>query len=182
VEYATETMKTRRFSPSSKYIENAAADRDVRDHLRMGGLGAKVFVVTGVKTASDITITTTEDIEGDTAVQLGVDIPAIQTTIGPKGSHKKSQLLKQTRTIAGPIVFAFEVEKMRVNRKGKAMSSGHVNGAMLGRMAGLDEDLVIERVAGKLDEDEVEDFEVFVEIGTDEDGEACDIVVPAPEE
>lgn len=175
-------MKTRRYSPSNKYIENAAADKNVQDHLKMGGLGAKVFVVTGVMIASDITITTTQEVEGATTVQLGVDIPAIQTTVGPKGSHKKTQLLKQTRKIAGPIVFAFEVEKMRVNRKGKAVSSEYVSGAMLGRTAGVDDELVIERVAGKLDEEEIEDFEVAVETGMDEAVGPCDVVVPQQEE
>ena len=108
----------------------------------MGGLGAKVFMVTGIKTAYNVTITTTEEKEKETTAQVGVGIPAAPVTVGPKGSHKSTEYEKHTRTIAGPIVFAFQVEKIRVNRKGKAVSGEYIDGAMLTRKDGGASDYV----------------------------------------
>ena len=58
VDYEGEVMETRRFTPSARYIANAVADPTVSVHLKTGGLGAKVFVITGIKTATNVTITT----------------------------------------------------------------------------------------------------------------------------
>jgi hypothetical protein len=179
VEYSCDSMETRRFTPSLSYIAKAAEDADVKDHLNMGGLGAKVFMVTGIKTAHNVTITTTEEKEKETTAQVGVDIPAAQMTIGPKGSHKSTKYEKHTRTIAGPIVFAFQVEKIRVNRKGKAVSGEYIDGAMLARKEGGASDYIIERAGQELDKDEIDDFGVATRSGTDDEtGEACEIIVP----
>lgn len=179
VEYSCDSIETRRFTPSLSYIAKAAEDADVKDHLNMGGLGAKVFMVTGIKTAYNVTITTTEEKEKETTAQVGVDIPAAQVTVGPKGSHKSTKYEKHTRAIAGPIVFAFQVEKIRVNRKGKAVSGEYIDGAMLARKEGSASDYVIERAGQELDEDEIDDFDVATRLGTDDEtGEACEIIVP----
>ena len=180
VEYTCDAIKTRRFTPSLAYIGKAAADKNVKDHLKIGGVGTKVFMITGIKTATNITITTTEEVKSEATAHIGVDIPAIQLPIGPKGSRKHDQLSKHTRTIAGPILFAFQVEKMRLNRKHKVVSSEYVEGAMLGQKTATVDDYVIERAGEHLEEDEAEDFDVFVVPGHD-DGEDCNIIVPEPQ-
>jgi hypothetical protein len=178
VEYSRDSMESRRFTPSLSYIAKAAEDPDVKDHLRMGGLGAKVFMITSMKTAYNVTITTTEEKKQETTAKVGVDIPAAQASIGPKGSHKSTNYGKHTRTIAVPIVFAFQVEKIRVNRKGKAVNGEYIDGAMLARKEGGASDHVIERAGQELDEDEIDDFDGTTRLGTDEIGEACEIIVP----
>ncbi|KAF2797774.1 hypothetical protein K505DRAFT_322301 [Melanomma pulvis-pyrius CBS 109.77] len=179
VEYSCDTMETRRFSPSLSYITKATEDAGVKQHLKMGGLGAKAFMITGIKTTSNVVIGTTEEKGRETTAQVGVHIPAAQMTVGPKGSHKSSQYNKNTRTIEGPIVFAFQVEKIRVNRKGKASSEEHIDGAMLSRGGSSAGEYIIERAGQILDDDDLDDFEVEVWSGIDEEtGDVCDIVVP----
>jgi hypothetical protein len=178
VEYSCNAMKTRRFTPSLGLIAKVVEQPHVGDYLRMGGLGSKVFMVTGVKSAADITITTTEEVETESTVQVGLDLPMIQTTIGPKGTDKKTQVLKQTRTIAGPIVFAFEVEKIKVNRKGKATSKAFVDGAMLERKGAGSDELVVECAGNDLLEEEIEDYQLLSVDGEDGNGKACHIIVP----
>jgi hypothetical protein len=131
VEYSCASMETRRFVPSTAYVSKVAADTAVKSHLKVGGIGAKVFVVTGVKTVKDVTITTTEDTSKDTTVHVGAEIPAAQTTVGPKVTVNPSRYRSHTRTIAGPIVFAFQVEKLKVSRKGDASSKPFVTGTVL---------------------------------------------------
>jgi hypothetical protein len=178
VDYSCESMKTRRFTPTLAYITKAAEDTEVKNYLNMGGLGAKVFMVTGVKTVSNITITTIEERKKETVAKIGIDIPAAQMTMGPKASHNSTKYDKHTRTIAGPIVFAFEIDKIRVNMRGKVVHGEYIDGAMLAKKEGA-ADYVIERAGQDLDEDESVDFDVMTRSGTDDaTGEACEIIMP----
>ncbi|KAF4625916.1 hypothetical protein G7Y89_g12249 [Cudoniella acicularis] len=180
VEYSCESMETKRFTPSPAYITKAAGNDSVKAHLKIGGWGAKVFLITGVKTVQGVTITTTEEKGQDTKVQIGVEIPTAQLTVGPKITYNPSTSQTHATTTAGPIVFAFEVEKLRVNRKGQATSRKFVDGAMLGRKDGVQ--YVIERAGNDIDEDEMEDFGLEAFSGhEDETGVECQIIVPSTE-
>ena len=173
--YSCKSMETRRFTPSTAYIAKTAADPAVRSHLKVGGLSAKVFVITGVKIAKDVTITTTEDTSKDTTVQIGVDIPASQITVGPKVTLNPTVHRTHTKTIAGPIVFAFQVEKLRVGRKDAASSKPFFSGAFLGQ-ADKKAEYAIERAGEGLDEDDLDDFGVEASLGLAENGEECQMI------
>jgi hypothetical protein len=161
------------------YVEKAAEDPGVSKHLKMGGLGAKAFMITGVKLAQGATIMTTEEYGKDMTAQLGVELPTVPIALGPKGTHKTSNYRQFTDTVEGPFVFAFEVEKLRVGLRGKVSHKGFVKGAMLARGKGGEEDYVVEMAGEGLDEEEMEDFDVEVRPGIeDESGEACTIVAP----
>ncbi|KAK3942415.1 hypothetical protein QBC46DRAFT_256506, partial [Diplogelasinospora grovesii] len=177
VDYSCDSMETLRFTPSLTYITKAAEDANVRNHLKMGGFGAKAFMVTGVKTVSNISITTIEEKKKEIIAKIGVDIPAAHVTGGPKGSYNSAHYDKHTRTIAGPIVFAFEIEKIRVSMRGQVVHGEYVDGAMLAKKQGSAPDYVIERAGQGLDEDEIDDFDVTTRSGTDDGtGEACEII------
>lgn len=177
IEYSCESMKTLRFTISAEYISKAAADMAVKTHLKIGGMGAKVFVITGIKIAQGITITTTEETERNITVQVGAEIPLAQTTVGPKATLNPTKYQTHTKTIDGPIVFAFQVEKLRVSRKGEAISKSYVVGAMLGQRNDKDE-FVIEIPQKNLDDDDMDDFGIEACDGL-EDGEECQIFIPA---
>ncbi|KAH7128013.1 hypothetical protein B0J13DRAFT_646154 [Dactylonectria estremocensis] len=172
-------METRSFTPSLAYIKMAAQDTAVNSHLQMGGLlGPKVFMVTGVKTASNITITTTEENKSEKTITLGVGVPAAQLTVGPKGSHESTQHVEHTRTIAGPILFAYEVEKIRVNMTGKLSHGRYINGAMLQKES-AEVEYVYELAGFDVDEDEMEDPGITFRSGTDDEtAEDCFIIIP----
>ncbi|RYP17189.1 hypothetical protein DL767_010064 [Monosporascus sp. MG133] len=161
-------METRRFTPSPAYIDQASNDNAVRNYLEIAGLGAKVFVITGIKTAMQIEITTTDGKQHETAEQLGVDVAAAQLTAGPKGSYSTSKTNTHTTTIKGPIVFAIQVEKLRLGKwSNRAVSKEHIAGAMLGTRGS--EKYIIERAAGDLEEGEIEDFGARTRQGVDEE-------------
>ncbi|KAF3910649.1 hypothetical protein ABW21_db0205587 [Orbilia brochopaga] len=178
IEYSCESMETRRFTASPDFIAKVAADPAVKTHLKMGGMGAKVFVVTGVKTAKGVTITTTEEAEKDKTIHVGAEIPATQITVGPKATLNATKYQTHTKTIDGPIVFAFQVDKLRVSRKGVATSKGYTVGALLGQK---DEkvEYVIEMADEDLDDDDMDDFGVESRDGLEEGGEMCRVVFPA---
>jgi len=175
MEYMCELVETRRFTPSLEYIEKAAKDPGVSAHLKMGGLRATAFMITGVKIAQGATITMTEECGKELTAQLGVELPTV--TVGPKGSHKTSDYRQTTETVEGPFMFAFEVEKLRVGLRGKVSHKRFIKGAMLARGKGGEEEYVVECAGAGLDDEEAEDFDVELRSGVDESGEACVIIV-----
>ena len=179
VEYSCALIETRRFTPSLQYIAKAAEDEGVKHHLKTGGFGTKAFVITGIKVAHEVGIATAESKESTTTMQIVVDTPIAQLTAGPKGTHESTGLQQHTRTISGPIVFAFQVEKLRLSRKGKVKNEAYIKGAMLGQRKSDADDSVIECVGGSLDEDESVDFGVDIGTATEDDtGEACEVIIP----
>jgi hypothetical protein len=177
VKYSCERMETRRFSPSIQHVNAAAKDVGTVQHLKMGGFGATVFLITGVKTVYNVSITTIESTAKKGQLQVGLDIPLAQTTVGPKTGLMHEQHEQCTQTFKGPIVFAFEVEKIRVKTSGKVMSKQHISGAMLSTTSDGETDLEVEKAGEQLDEDEIDDLDVETSQGIDDQtGEACVIV------
>ncbi|KAL7954737.1 hypothetical protein V8C34DRAFT_327949 [Trichoderma compactum] len=118
LEYSYQSMETQRFTPSEEFIAKAAADGAVKSRLKIWGGRAKIFVVTGVKIAKGVTIATIEEAEKDATLQVGVEIPTPQA---------------HTQRVEGPIVFAFQVERLRLPWKGEPISERYVDGAVLGQ-------------------------------------------------
>ena len=142
----------------------------------MGGSGAKVFMITGTKVESNVTITTVEERGRGLTAQIRIDMPVASMTVGPKGSHEASHSENNMRSIGGPIVFAFQVKKFRVNRKGKVLRRKHIDGAMLSRTKGA---LVIECAGERLHDNEIDNFDLEVRPGINaKTGDACDIIIP----
>lgn len=177
VVYSAEAMETRRFTPSHSYIQKAVDDDAVKSYLKMGGKGTKVFMVTGIKTVQDVTITTIEEKANETKVQVGVEIPPAQLTIGPKVNYRPTTSQVRSSTIAGPMVFAYEVEKLQINRSGEGFTKEHVKGAMLGQKDDVED--VVKAACSKLDEDELDDFGLEAVSGLeDATGDECLVVFP----
>ncbi|KAL6820175.1 hypothetical protein J3E69DRAFT_374221 [Trichoderma sp. SZMC 28015] len=158
IEYSCESMETQRFTPSQKFIAKAAAEPQVKSHLKIGGLGTKLFIVTGIKIAKGVTISTTEEAGKDTIFQVGAEIPipipTPQIQIGPKATRNLTRHEAHTKTTGGPIVFAFQVEKLRLTWK--PTSKGYVKGAVLGQRG--DETEYMIEVDEDLDDDDMADF------------------------
>lgn len=179
IEYPCDLMETRRLTPSLSYISKLSRDPGVRSYLKAGGLGTKAFVITGIKIAYNTTITTTEEKGQETKVQVAIDIPTTPVTVGPKASYVSTTYNKHTRIFPKPIVFAFQVEKIRLNRKGQLVNGEYVKGAMLGDDNALVDDFVIERAGNELEQDEIDDFGISQLSGVDEEtGEDCSIIAP----
>ncbi|THV45989.1 hypothetical protein BGAL_0429g00040 [Botrytis galanthina] len=176
VTYSCEVMETKRFTPSPAYIAAVAKDPAVRTQLEIGGIGAKVFVITGIKTVKGVNITTIEQTKQHSTIQVGAEFPGTQLAIGPKVTSNRNIHQTHTKAVSGPIVFAFEVEKLRMNRKGQVKSTEFVRGAMLGQKDEIE--CVLESVANDLNEKELGDFEMEACLGIDDEtGTECQIVM-----
>ncbi|GKT55936.1 hypothetical protein ColTof4_11652 [Colletotrichum tofieldiae] len=56
----------------------------------------------------------------ETKAQISLDVPVANLKVGPQGSWNPGPLSKHTTTVNGPIVFAFQVSRLRARIKGKA--------------------------------------------------------------
>ncbi|KAI8247715.1 hypothetical protein K4K53_001540 [Colletotrichum sp. SAR 10_77] len=172
IEYSCEKLETMRFTPSPEYIGHLASDEAVSAHFKFGGLLSKVFIVTGVKVATGVTITTTTVNNRGAKVQMGLSMPVADLDIGPRASWNSGTMNKHSVVIDGPIVFAYQIEKLKISRKGKASSEGYIRGAMLGNEVPIDD--ILELSGDELDEDEIEDMGFNIRDGIEEEaGEQC---------
>lgn len=177
LEYSYESMETRRFTPSQAFIAKVAADAAVKSRLKIWGRRAKIFLITGVKIAKGVTLATVEEAEKGTTFQAGVEIPTPQIKIGPKATLNRAKGQAHTQRVEGPIVFAFQVERLRLPWKGEAIGERYVDGAVLGQKNGEIEYMVqVSDVC--LDEEEMEHIGLEARDITDEDGEKCRIIFP----
>jgi hypothetical protein len=145
---------------SLRPILYAAEDPGVKHHLEVGGWVSKVFMVTGVKVAQDIQITTIETASAGGEGIIGADVSPAQMTVGPKGSYKSTAHDEHSQHIPGP---------MRLTRRKKQLKhEQHVSGAMLGETK-LTEDAFLETAGDSLDDVEAEDFDLTQLHGFDDE-------------
>lgn len=174
LEYSCDKMETRKFVPSTEYINSVVQDATISTYLKSGGLSSKVFVITGLKIASEITITTTLEDGYEAKAQVGIDLLAGGLKIGPQGSWKSETSKTHTTTIKGPIVFAFQVKKLRKHLVGGLKSKDVVKGAMLGKEKTSEREF--ELVRDDVGLGDVEDFGMEMRSAIDEYGEQCRMI------
>lgn len=114
VKYSCGLVETRMFKPSLQFIAKAVADPAVATFLKTGD---KVFVITGVKIATTVDITTMEEMENSTIVQASAGIPIPDLQIKAEARRDRARYQAHTQRIDGPIVFAFQVARLRLNWK-----------------------------------------------------------------
>lgn len=174
LQYSSATIETRRFTPSPKFMEQVAKESAVTTYLKIAGLGAKAFLITGIKTATEIEIVTADGKEHETTGQIGVDVGAGQLSVGPKGAYCTSKTNSHSTIVKGPIVFPIQVEQLRLCRwKDRVVSREHTAGAMLGSRG--TEKYIVERAVGNFEEEEMSDFGALIRQVVDEEtGEECE--------
>jgi hypothetical protein len=172
--FSAKEITTSRFAPSAKYVHDAMADEDVASFLKRNGRNARVYLIVSVKLARHLTVVRMDSERGEVGGVL-----AVEGTVEGHGLYKGASGFYHKEEYPGPVVFAFEVEQIRVTRKGEIerADSGWMKGTMLG-FAGDDQEASEIVVDAEVDEDMLEQFEVEGVGGVDEaDGESCEIFI-----
>jgi hypothetical protein len=178
ITFTCEKMESRWFAPSSDFVQQATKHSAVAEYLDICGPGTSVFMITGVKIVRGARITTVDDSGLRLQAHLGVEIPAAETTIGPKASRKRKELVRVARDVPGPVVFAYEVDRIWRNNQGDAESARHTKGAMLGVAETVVESGIMS-AACDLTADEANSLGLSVAATVDDmDGSSCMMVVP----
>jgi hypothetical protein len=181
--FAAKEITTLRFVPSAQYVRAALADEEVASFLRRNGRRARVYMIVSVKVARQLTVMRADSEKCGVEGVLGVHaaVAGADGTVGVKGQLRGSSGFYHKEDYPGPVVFAFEVEQIRLRSKGEVerVDSDRLNGTMLGRAGGEDEEKEEFEIVTDdgVDEDMLEQFGVEGVAGVDERGEACEVFV-----
>jgi hypothetical protein len=182
--FSAKEITTSRFAPSARYVRAAVADEEVAGFFRRNGRSARLYLVVAVKVARQLTVTRVESDKAGADAVLGIDAATVDVTVGLKGGYEGASRFYHKEEYPGPVVFAFEVEQLRLRRNGeiKRTGSDKIKGTMLGRPEGEDlEDGELDIVLEEgIDEDMLELFGIERAEGVrEEDREVCEVFTSA---
>ncbi|EHK24122.1 uncharacterized protein TRIVIDRAFT_221368 [Trichoderma virens Gv29-8] len=169
VEYSCESMETLKFTPSPEFIAKVTADIAVKSRLKIGGIGdSKVFVVTGVKIAKGLAITSTKE----TAQDIFIEFVNSGNIVGLRALIGHTHYEENTHTNDAPIVFALQVEELHLNWKGVGITKAYIGqrADQIGHFVAVaDRDL---------DDENADGFGLESCSGFEEDGKKCRFIIP----
>jgi hypothetical protein len=176
--YSFVLMKTEFFLPSKDFATAAAKITAVADFLEQTDYEEPVYIITGIKTVAGASVTTVAKKGRGLHLKAGFDgtSSGVPVTVGPEADHKKAEEERASFKNSSPVVFAYELSEMRLQRGGKDVTlKSHTKGALFGIDGKKTVDLETEVVEGpgKL-EDGSEVVPAFDEGGE----ELCNCVLP----
>ncbi len=178
--YKIQAMRTEWFAPS-KALEKKATDApDVADFLEQADYAVPVYMITGVRIAKGISVTTLRKRGRSLRGWFGIDLSSanVPLTVGAGGADEASSSEFAKFQQSSEIVFAYQLRELRVS-DGKVVGQDFIDGALLGVGQDANERDTVIVSAQELEASHVDDgYE-----GVDEmDGSACICVPPNPVE
>ena len=175
-----ETMVTEWLTPPTRLVNEAVKAEQVQGFLKMAPPKTPLYIITGLKTVSGVTASTSRANASGYTAQLGADGTAagVPVTVGPKTGHTGARGEQVSWKCQGPLVFAYQLAQISF-KKGAWVMKDYQKGAMFGmdQEVGGTEIEVDESEAERDFVNELEDVEVRE--GWDEgNGEECVVVVP----
>lgn len=150
--FAFDTMTTLSFEPTQEYVEQAvkapAVQAWLREPRQKFALVNALFLVTGMKLVKGAKIMYSTSQSTAVEGNLGIDVSALGTTLGPKGHWTRLDEDEVESTREAEFVFAFRVKRVKFGRRMKL--EDHSKGAFMavGEQAGEDECVLVEDVDG----------------------------------
>ena len=150
--FAFDTVTTVSFEPTPQYIEAAVQAPAVQTWLREPkqrfAPGVSLFLVTGMKLVNGAKIKYSTSKNTTFTGNLGLDVPPLGITVGPKGHWKSTEDDETQFNRDSEFVFAFRVKRIKFGRKLKVEE--HNKGAFLAIGTGQkdDESVLVEDVHG----------------------------------
>ncbi|KAF2121626.1 hypothetical protein BDV96DRAFT_641012 [Lophiotrema nucula] len=144
--YAFDEMVTQWFSPSATYVSLLVNTKNVRDFLELAGTKKPLYVITGVKSVSGATLSTSRSAGHTYNAKFGVDGAAAGApmTVGPEFERSSNEGLSITHYKDKPMVFAYQLMKVVLNES-KPRASVYVKGAMF-ETEGMEKQLTFEAI------------------------------------
>ncbi len=175
--FAFDTMTTLSFEPTPQYVEEATKTPAVQAWLREPRQRfspvVTLFLVTGMKLVNGARIKYSSS--GSTAftANLGVDVPALGFTAGPKGRWTSADDDETEFSRESEFIFAFRVKRLRIGRK--ISTEDYSKGAFLANAGDTKNDASEPILADDIDGSAFENA-YFVSDATEDDDVYC---VPA---
>lgn len=140
------------FSPSIDFLKKSMESETMRMWLEENRGKIEVFMVTGLRIATGITLQNSRKQSHDASahVQVTPAPGASPITVGPHGVHARQHGSENVMEAPGPLVYAYELRRVKV-KKGKVTSQWETKGALFDNVGGKE--------PYKLDVEVDEDFE-----------------------
>lgn len=184
--YEFDKLTTTYFVPTTKYLEQAINDKDVKSWLKYNK-NEPLHMITGVKIASGARFLTEIAKERGFRFQLGMNasISGIPINFGPEMDISKKQTEKESADATSDFVFAFRVKEIRYKVKTGLTHKDFVKGAMysIGDRFAYEEDEDVEWGNFEFADDDPQEDDLdrgFEGLGScEEDGDAVKCFIPA---
>lgn len=173
--YRYDSLLSEWFSPSVAFVKKAVEDDGVERYLEFAGLGKPLFVVTGLKHVTGVSLSTKGAKTRGMSGKLALDATAVgaPVSVGPEVEVEREHYKGVQWRCEGPIVFAFQLHRVRLRRAGVDVKD-HVKG-----------DLLVDGL-GELHDDDIDDLEdVDIRAGVyfgvailHGNGEECTVIAP----
>jgi hypothetical protein len=169
--FAFDKLTTLAFEPTQTYVEEAikapAVQTWLREPRQKFSLVNELFMVTGMKIVKGAKIKYSTSKSTTAKGNIGVDVPALGTTFGPKGHWTSNNNETTESNRESEFVFAFCVKRLRFGRRLKLQE--YTTGAFMtvGGKQDDDECVLVEEVNGadikaaELATDETESRDVY---------------------
>lgn len=150
--FAFDTLTTLAFEPTQEYVEEAVKAQAVQTWLREPrqkfALVSELFLVTSMKVVKGAKIKYSTSQSTTVKGNIGIDVTALGTTIGPKGHWTSANDDATESNRESEFVFAFRVKRLRFGRRVKLEE--HTKGAFMsiGGKEDNDQCLLVEDVDG----------------------------------
>ncbi|KAL7807164.1 hypothetical protein V8C44DRAFT_337862 [Trichoderma aethiopicum] len=150
--FAFDKVTTYRFEPTQEYVQKAiqapAVQAWLREPRQRFAPVCSLYLVTGMKLVKGARIKFSTSHSEAYSANIGIDMPAVGMSVGPKGSWNSLSDSETEANRADEFVFAFRVKRLRFGRKLKLEDYG--KGAFMA-IGGESEDglsVVVEDVDG----------------------------------
>lgn len=119
--FAFDTLTTLAFEPTQEYVEQSIQANAVQTWLREPRQRFKpvvsLFLVTGIKVVQGARIKYSTSQSTKVAGNIGIDVTALGTTVGPKGHWDSVNEDTTEFNRDSEFVFAFRVKKLKIGRR-----------------------------------------------------------------
>ncbi|XDG05267.1 hypothetical protein ABKA04_004882 [Annulohypoxylon sp. FPYF3050] len=131
--FAFDTVTTLEFEPTQEYVHEAIKAPVVQTWLREPRQRlapvVSLFLVTGIKLVKGSRIKYSTSQNRTITGNIGIDVPALGTTLGPKGHWISTNDDETELNRESEFVFAFRVKRLKIGRRLKV--EGYNKGAFL---------------------------------------------------
>ncbi|KAL6874749.1 hypothetical protein J3F83DRAFT_728574 [Trichoderma novae-zelandiae] len=118
--FAFDTVTTLAFEPTQEYVQEAVKAPAVQTWLREPrqkfAPASSLFLVTGIKLVKGARIKYSTSQSAKVTGNVGIDVPALGTTFGPKGHWSSASDDETEFHRAAEFVFAFRVKRLKFGR------------------------------------------------------------------
>ncbi len=115
--FSCDSIVTTYFDPTNEWVAKCLTAKPVDDYIVGSGYKNEVYIITGLKVATNLTFGNEAARNVNTEVKIGVNVPQDSVVVGLEGPINKEKV-QELRFKSSDIIVGFRVKKYRYKKKG----------------------------------------------------------------